>query len=457
MNDIEFQLFNQLFSIGVELLYSATLALFLLPFLNERKREKFFLILVVYAAADWFHSFIAAPQGMFGLLLLILLAMFSKILGLEKRTIFLLSVLYWNTKIAGALLSESLYFLLDQTFPMTQVPPDVVYLRGAGLLTLLGLSNAVLFSVMLYLLQRQIRKRHISLRRREICYIALVPVAGILFGQMISRLLVDYKDGVLFQLYERHPEFLAVTPALAFLFYTGTYLTIAFQQSMAALQEEQTAHCAEYQQIQAIRSRLREVEQVYTDIRSVKHDMRGHLTNMKGLIQNGEYNSLENYIARMDESINHIQWNVQTGNPVTDIIIGDVKRRSLALNICFQINFYYPQSGTYDAFDVGIILQNLLQNAVEACEKIKTGERFIILTGKRKGRFFLIEVRNSFTGEIIFGRDGLPVTTKTENASMHGIGLANVRREAEKYFGELEVKAVEQEFSATLLLQDNHS
>ena len=74
-----------------------------------------------------------------------------------------------------------------------------------------------------------------------------------------------------------------------------------------------------------------------------------------------------------------------------------------------------------------------------------------------KGRFFLIGVKNSFVGEVIFGQDGLPVTTKQEDAPMHGIGLANVRREAEKYMGELELKAVQREFSATVLLQERSS
>ena len=117
------------------------------------------------------------------------------------------------------------------------------------------------------------------------------------------------------------------------------------------------------------------------------------------------------------------------------------------------MDFHYRPPG-FDAFDVGIILQNLLQNAVEACEKVEEGERFIVLTGKRKGRFFLIEVKNSFAGEVVFGQDGLPVTTKQEDAPMHGIGLANVRREAERYMGELELKAIQQEFSAAVLLQE---
>ena len=106
---------------------------------------------------------------------------------------------------------------------------------------------------------------------------------------------------------------------------------------------------------------------------------------------------------------------------------------------------------------MGIILQNLLQNAVEACGKVSEGERFILLSGKRKGRFFLIEVRNSFAGEVVFRQDGLPVTTKQEDIPMHGIGLANVRREAEKYMGELELKTNRQEFSATVLLQERSS
>ena len=103
---------------------------------------------------------------------------------------------------------------------------------------------------------------------------------------------------------------------------------------------------------------------------------------------------------------------------------------------------------------MGIVLQNLLQNAVEACGKVEEGARFITLTGKKTGRFFLIEVKNSFTGQVVFGQDGLPVTTKREDVPMHGIGLASVRREAEKYMGELELKAVQREFSATVLLQE---
>ncbi|MCI8598574.1 MAG: sensor histidine kinase [Lachnospiraceae bacterium] len=455
MSDTGFLIFNEAFMIGVELIYAALLTAFFLPFMTThgQKWRKRFIVFSVYLLFEMVCSQAALPQGSLGLLLTVMLLAVSKWIGLEKSLVFLLTLLYFNARISSGLMVQSLAFLLEQSLNFYIESPEAILLRAAIQVTMFLISHVTLLAVMLYILQWQLRKHRIPLNCRELCYISLVPTAGILFGQVISRLIVEFKDGVLFQLYERHPVFLAVVPLLALLFYAGAYLTIAFQQGMAELREEQATHYVEYQQMQAIRARIHETERFYTLIRQLKHEMRGHLTNIKGLAQRGEYASLEGYITQMDERISDFEWTLQTGNPITDVIINDVRQRSLDLGIRFQSDFYYPVSGGYDAFDVGIILQNLLQNAIEACEKVKERERFIILISKRKGRFFLIEVKNSFMDEVIFGQDGLPVTTKKEDTSMHGIGLSSVRREAEKYMGELELKIKQEEFSATVLLQ----
>ena len=458
MSETGFRIFNSVFSTGAELTYAVLLTAFFHPFVPQDKQlRRLLLVFSAYILFEIVCNRAALPQGSFGLILMAILLVISKWIGLEKPSVFLLTLLYFNARISSGLMVQSLYFIVERSVPYRLEPPEAVFLRAALLVVLFLLSHASMLAVMLYALQRQMRKQSMTLHRRELCYLALVPTAGILFGQVISRLLVEFKDGVLLQLYERHPAFLAVVPVLALLFYAGAYLTIAFQQGMAALREEQATHYMEYQQTQAIRARIHEAEQFYTRIRGLKHEMRGHLTNIKGLAQSGEYASLEDYIAKMDESMSGFELTLQTGNPVTDVIVNGIRRRSLDLSIRFQAEFHYPDPGAYDAFDVGIILQNLMQNALEACEKISEGERFIVLTGKRKGRFFLIEVKNSFAGEVVFGQDGLPVTTKQEDAPMHGIGLANVRREAEKYMGELELKVNQQTFSATVLLQEGSS
>ena len=54
--------------------------------------------------------------------------------------------------------------------------------------------------------------------------------------------------------------------------------------------------------------------------------------------------------------------------------------------IRFDADFRY--GGEIPVFDMGIILNNLLDNAIEACEKLEPGKGFIRLSLKRKEAVF---------------------------------------------------------------------
>lgn len=271
---------------------------------------------------------------------------------------------------------------------------------------------------------------------------------------MVSRLLFEMNDGIPLWLYERHPAFLMTVPLLALLFYTGSLFTVAFWQGADILREEREEYFVRLKQTQTIQERIQETELFYARFRKMQHEVRGHLNAIKGLSQNGQYNELNQYVARMDESMQSLSLLLQTGNAVTDVIVNDKHQQCLIRSIDFHTDFHYPAAGHYAAFDLGIILQNLLQNALEACEQVPEENRYIYLTSRQKGNFFLIEVKNSFSGEIRFGQNGLPETTKTKDRFLHGIGLSNVRRESEKYMGELELRTENHEFYATVLLQE---
>ena len=82
------------------------------------------------------------------------------------------------------------------------------------------------------------------------------------------------------------------------------------------------------------------------------------------------------------------------------------------------------------------------------------GEKYIYLSGRQKKKFYLIHVRNSFKGEVIFDEEtNLPLSTKERDISLHGIGLSNVKREVEKYMGDVDIKVKKNEFSVAVLLQ----
>ena len=135
----------------------------------------------------------------------------------------------------------------------------------------------------------------------------------------------------------------------------------------------------------------------------------------------------------------------------------DKCRRAEKSGIRFAADFRY--GGEIPVFDLGIILNNLLDNAIEACEKLKSGERFICLTMKRKKQFLLLEVENNFDATVPIQTDAslIPVTTKPsalpEIITEHGIGLENVRDVAERYFGGVNIKVKGNVFHVTVMLQ----
>lgn len=143
---------------------------------------------------------------------------------------------------------------------------------------------------------------------------------------------------------------------------------------------------------------------------------------------------------------------------MTDVIINDKYQRAAKSGIAFQIMFTYQETNTISAFDIGIVLNNLLDNAIEACEKLEREKRRISLRMKRKEHFLLVEVENSFDGRLVWKEgESIPATTKHEDLPEilmeHGVGLKNVKEIAERYLGHMEILAGANVFRVTVMLQ----
>ena len=85
--------------------------------------------------------------------------------------------------------------------------------------------------------------------------------------------------------------------------------------------------------------------------------------------------------------------------------------------------------------DICSILGNLLDNAIEACEKIDTPDRKIVVDIHEKAGFLIVKITNSIT-ELTPVIKKIGFTSKTDTAN-HGIGLRMVERICTKYDGRL--------------------
>ena len=108
-----------------------------------------------------------------------------------------------------------------------------------------------------------------------------------------------------------------------------------------------------------------------------------------------------------------------------------------------------------DIYDIAVILNNALENAIEACCKAK-GNKQINLYSYVKGSLFFIEVENDFSEDIVIEKEsGLPASSK-ENKKLHGIGISNIQRCAKKYMGDIDIVISDadgrKKFSLTIMM-----
>ena len=178
--------------------------------------------------------------------------------------------------------------------------------------------------------------------------------------------------------------------------------------------------------------------------------MRNHLAVLESLHARGENEAFESYLAEARERIGSDK-GVNSGDPVTDVILTEKQSEAERCGIAFECDFHYPDGFSAGALDMSIILNNALNNAIEAVEKCPEGERRIAITSLKKKNAFVITVTNTCTGDCTAADGELPETTKPDR-SEHGFGLVNIRNTAEKYGGGIDISCENGQFTLTVML-----
>ena len=461
MSEAGYSLFMNIVA-GIEIImYAVCMTVFFYPFMTGKKEQrksrtkKIIMVFLVYAAMYFVNMTTSIYGWLCMIIVLALLVVASKFLDMDREYVLFLGVIFFCIKNLSVLIMRSINYFLGKHLEHKAENVESIFRNAAWNYVLVAVLQLILFSVMRYAVVRLLKKKTLKLHIKELCYLLLIPITGILFVNIIFNILLIVNENLVFQLYEQFPVFLGIVPVVAALFYAGILITIVSYQKMIGLQEEKEKYFVEQQQVHAIQERMEEVEQFYHGIRQMKHEMKNHMTNIKGLVRNGSYRDIEQYIDHMDESMNVFELTTKTGNTVTDVIVNDKQKTAEKQGIQFQSEFSYPKSDGYNAYDIGVIINNLLQNALEACEKMAEGKRYIYLSGRQKKKFYVINVKNSFEGEVTFDtKTNLPLSTKGKDIALHGIGLSNVKREADKYMGDVDIRTRKNEFSVAVLLQE---
>lgn len=177
---------------------------------------------------------------------------------------------------------------------------------------------------------------------------------------------------------------------------------------------------------------VEEVRNIYLTMRSWRHDYHNHLQKLKAHIMMDQIKEANQYLNELEIDLDNVNQLVESGNINLDAILNS--KLSLAMKNNVEINYKakVPKKLTISDIDLCVLIGNLIDNAVEACEKIKDNSpKFVRLyIGIFKQQLY-ISVSNS-TNEIIRKIDEEYITTKRGN---HGHGLKRINNIINKYDG----------------------
>ena len=277
----------------------------------------------------------------------------------------------------------------------------------------------------------------------------IFPCVTVLLIDFTVRLMAFSADnGAMLLIYERVPETVLLLPIVSLLLLGVIISSVILFENFVRYKEEEQKRLLLENRVVEVHREISELQEIYSEIRGLKHDLRNHLENIFAYVRKNSVQSaeLENYLQSMTATVEKLNFADKTGNAITDIILHRTRQICAKKNILFTANFICPKK--FDIYDISIILNNALQNAVEATEKI-SGK--IEIKSYERGGLFFIEVENNFVGEVNFSENNLPVTTKIEK-NLHGIGLENILSRSKKYSGDIDIKIENNIFKLTVML-----
>lgn len=198
-----------------------------------------------------------------------------------------------------------------------------------------------------------------------------------------------------------------------------------------------------------IEKQCEEVENMYHQVRGWRHDYKHHIQKMKAHLEMQQYGELQAYLNELDVDLTKVDTIVKTGNVRIDAILNSKLAVARSREILVNTKAIVPVKLPIPEVDLCVIIGNLLDNAMEACEKeTEKEQRFIrIYVDILKGQLY-IYVANSMTNNI-HKQGKLYLSTKQ---GKHGFGLMRLDKVVEKYHGYLNRQYEDKVFVTEILL-----
>ncbi len=198
---------------------------------------------------------------------------------------------------------------------------------------------------------------------------------------------------------------------------------------------------------------IEHIQDIINTLRAQRHDFNNYISTIYGLVYLGKIEEAKKYILNLSKDAADLNEVVNVYHPVVGAILNMKKEKAARSKIEFNVDVDVPMKLPFDFVDLSTILGNLLDNAIEACERIKDIHPEIYVEIYMKDNYMIIKIENSKNDKITFTNNQLVnrITTKKDKEN-HGLGLMNVRKAVNKYEGIMNIQDMGTEFLVDIAL-----
>ncbi|MDE7202284.1 MAG: GHKL domain-containing protein [Lachnospiraceae bacterium] len=255
-----------------------------------------------------------------------------------------------------------------------------------------------------------------------------------------------------------HSEYMMFSATASFLLLIVNYVIFEVYDWISRNAELREQNRLYAQQLDLCSQQAEERESLYLEIRRIRHDLKNHLSGLLGMVQTGQNSEAEKYIKQMldvgagdrPEEVSH------SGNIVVDSLINHAYAAAQKNNIQFNVNVLVPASLPFESGHLAIVLGNLLENALEACQDILDGKKFIRLDISYTKDVFQLCIKNNYQTKRKKDNIGHYLTTK-DDTIYHGLGLSSINHAVINYQGQMDITDNDNIFQVIVVMYGSYS
>ena len=196
------------------------------------------------------------------------------------------------------------------------------------------------------------------------------------------------------------------------------------------------------------------LQQRIQEAKQARHDIRHHTHLIREYLRSGKLRELETYLDAYTETLPDYQALVYCEHYAINALLGFFARHAKNSDVDLDVFVQLPEKIQIPETTLSVVLGNLLENALEACEQTVGIEKKITVRGKMEMGSVFFAVSNGYEGKLRRDSSGRFLSTKSNK---RGMGLESVVQLVQSNGGVIEVEAEDGIFRVFVLLPEQSS